>query len=191
MRYANTPTIDPNVRKDVEDMLENIGSSAWGVFPMGTEIKLIESSKTDAFKVYDELANRINKEMSICILGQTMTTEDGGSRSQAEVHERTEDEVTSDDKAFMQHYINDSLLPLLANMGYPINGLTFEWDDKENMPLEKRAIIDESISRMGFKFKKEYIQSTYGVEVEDMPEPEPKPEFEDKKAQQINALYNS
>jgi phage gp29-like protein len=167
MRYASTPTSDPRVRRDLEDMLDQMGSAAWALFPQGTEIKFAETSKTDAFNIYNQLIERMNSEMSKCVLGQTMTTDNGSSRSQAEVHEHTEDEITEDDKAFIKNVINDQLFPLLIKNGYPLQDLIFDFNDAEQIDLEKKSKIDESISRMGFKPTKEYLEKTYSIELEE------------------------
>ena len=69
----------------VEKMLADMGAAAWGLFPEGTEIDIKESSRGDAFNVYDRRIERANREMSKGILNQTMTIDDGGSL-QSQVH---------------------------------------------------------------------------------------------------------
>jgi hypothetical protein len=61
---------------------------------------------TDAHKVFDEMISRLNSEISKLILGQTMTTENGSSRSQAEVHEKVANDRHESDKLFVQYIIN-------------------------------------------------------------------------------------
>ncbi len=182
LRYANTPTLDSSIRRDVEDMLQNMGSATWGVFPLGTEIKFQETTKTDSFKVYDELINRINKEMAIAVLGQTMTTEDGSSRSQAEVHERSEDDITSDDALFILNIIQDKLLPFLNLNGYKISeDLEAHWDEVKEVNLIERSAIDLAITQMGFKPTKQYMEETYGITLDEIQEAQPDNPNKDKK----------
>lgn len=73
-------------RSRIESMLENMGAAAWGLFPDGTDIDIKESSRGDAFNVYDRRIDRANSEMSKGLLNQTMTIDNGSSLSQSEVH---------------------------------------------------------------------------------------------------------
>ena len=51
--------------------------------------------------------------MSKLVNGQTMTVDSGSSRSQSEVHLRTENEVTKADIRNLLRWLNDTLLPAL------------------------------------------------------------------------------
>lgn len=175
LRYAETPSVDKNVRQNIEDMLDQMGGSAWAVVPQGTNLKVQEGAKTDAFKVFDAFIDRINSEMSIAVLGQTMTTTDGSSKAQGEVHERTEAEITMDDEEFMLSQYNDKLLPFLIKRGgvYSILKPTMkiEWEEGEGMNLKDRADIDLKITQMGKSLSDDYVTETYGVELEEQEEP--------------------
>jgi hypothetical protein len=99
-----------------------------------------------------------------------MTTENGSSRSQAEVHERTQDEITNADLRNVVNWLNDNLVPLLRNCGYDIG--PDEWIGVEQVTdPEQKIKIDAELMRNGYKLKKEYLEKTYGVELEDAPEP--------------------
>jgi hypothetical protein len=175
MRFAKTPSVDAKIKAQIEDMLDNMGSAAWGLFPEGTEIEVKENARPDTYKVFDQIIERINSEMSKAVLGNTMTTDNGSSKSQGEVHERTEEDVEADDKSFFAEVVNNQFLPFLIRRGLPFNGLTFDWDDAKAIPLTARADVDYKISQMGWKPSKKYIEQTYSIEVEEAPElPDPK-----------------
>lgn len=65
-----------------------MGAAAYGLFPEGTTVDLKESTRADAFNVYDKRIDRCNSEISKGILTVTMTMEDGASLSQSEVHRK-------------------------------------------------------------------------------------------------------
>ena len=77
MRIAKATTTDEGERKKIEDALENMGSAFWGLFPDGTDIEIKESSRGDAYNVFDKRIDRCNSEMSKGILNQTMTIDSG------------------------------------------------------------------------------------------------------------------
>lgn len=86
IRIAKTAAQTGSERSRIESMLANMGAAAWGLFPDGTDIDIKESSRGDAFNVYDKRIDRANSEMSKGVLNQTMTIDSGSSLSQSEVH---------------------------------------------------------------------------------------------------------
>ena len=81
MRIAKTTSQNPSDRKQIEAMLAEMGAAAWGLFPDGTEIDIKESTRGDAYNVYDKRIDRCNSEISKGILNQTMTIDSGSSLS--------------------------------------------------------------------------------------------------------------
>ena len=80
IRIAKTAAQTGSERSRIESMLANMGAAAWGLFPDGTDIDIKESSRGDAFNVYDKRIDRANSEMSKGVLNQTMTIDSGSSR---------------------------------------------------------------------------------------------------------------
>ena len=73
VRIGKTIVGIPGEHSKIERMLNEMGAAAWGLFPEGTEIEIKETSRGDAFNVYDQRINRANSEISKGILNQTMT----------------------------------------------------------------------------------------------------------------------
>ena len=85
MRVAKTASRDKSDQQRIEEMLKGMDIAPWALFPEGTDIQIIESTKSDAFNVYDKRVDRSNSEISKLIIGQTMTIEDGSSLSQSQI----------------------------------------------------------------------------------------------------------
>lgn len=170
LRVGKTTSRDPKDHAKVENMLDQMGSAAWGLFPEGTTIEMIGSKQADAYQVYDKRVERANSEMSKGILGQTMTMDDGSSLSQAKVHEEVADEVSEDDREFILNVINDDLLPFLLKHGWPVNGYVFAWDDaREYTPKEMKEI--EAMLLGFYDIDPEYFIEKYGVTILGKKEP--------------------
>jgi hypothetical protein len=164
LRVAKTTSRDPKDHTKIENMLEAMGAAAWGLFPEGTTLELKESKQGDAFEVYDKRIERANSEMSKAILGQTMTMDNGSSKSQAEVHENVADEVAEDDRDFIRDVVNDDLFPFLIKWGFPVKNLIFEWDDaREYTPEEMKEI--EAMLLDYFDIDPEYFIEKYNVKI--------------------------
>ncbi|WP_438287722.1 phage portal protein family protein [Phocaeicola vulgatus] len=101
MRIAKTTTRDEKELAKMEKMMDSMGASLWGVFQEGTEIEVVESTKGDAFNVYDKRVDRANSELSKLIIGQTMTIEDGSSLSQSQTHLEVFENLVESDRTML------------------------------------------------------------------------------------------
>jgi len=142
IRVATTNSRDPKDRSDITSMLQGMGSAAWGLFPEGSDIKIIESQRGDAFNVYDKRIDRANSEISKAVLGVTMTMDNGSSQSQSLVHERIQDNLFWGDKDFIRDVVNNQLFPFLITHGFPLNELRFDWDESTEYTPEQQLAID-------------------------------------------------
>lgn len=165
MRIAKVPSGNTALQKEVSTWLHEMGRSATGVFPLGTDIEIKENSKADAFRVFLEKINSVNSELSKLINGQTMTVDNGSSRSQSEVHQTTQNEITNADKRELIYWLNNTLKPALIAIGYPLtDGHYFNVQDVSN-PNEKIK-IDAQLLANGYRMTPEYIERIYGVELD-------------------------
>lgn len=95
----------------------------------------------DAYNVYDKRIDRANSEMSKGILGQTMTIDNGSSRSQSETHLEVFENICAADAKLIAYIINDDLIPRMIRLGFPLAGHTFEWDNAATYsPAEQREL---------------------------------------------------
>lgn len=121
LRFA---TYDPNasdlLKGDIADMLENMGSAAWGAFPHGTNVEFKEASKgaqDNPQAMYLELADRI---CDITILGQTLTTDvgDSGSRALGDVHQEVRLSRLEDACLWVANVLSEQLIPAICELNY-------------------------------------------------------------------------
>ena len=191
-RLGKTDVRDEELRDNMYNMLENMGRNAYGVFDKDDELEFIRDNKTDAFNVFNELIERTNSELSKLILGSTMTMDDGSSRSQSEVHERTTGAINKEDAFFIQSVVNDELIPWLNK--YHNFNITGRWvfDDTENTSKAEQFKIDSELVKMGFNVPKEYFTETYSTPINDKEEePETTPEPEPKEDNDAGDIENA
>ncbi len=168
IRIAKIASQSETVKNEVAGWLEEMGSAPYGVFPIGTEVDIKENSKGDAFNVFYQKIKALDAELSKLVLHQTMTTENGSSKSQGEVHERTLEEVIYADEKKMLAFLNNKLVPAMRNLGYNIPDKAKIIIEKTTDP-HKQIKIDAELMRNGIGLTEDYIQETYGVEVAYMP----------------------
>lgn len=164
MRVANTSTTNQAELDNIERIMEQMGAASYGVFPEGTTISFEETSRGDAYNVYDKRLERCDKELSKIILNQTMTIDDGSSLSQSEVHLEIFETVCASDARRLAYIINDRLLPLMVSFGFPLQGLNFEWDYSDEMTDAEMREEERTILQY-YRIDPAYFADKYGIPI--------------------------
>ena len=164
MRVANTTATNKKDLDDIERIMASMGAASYGVFPEGTTISFEETSRGDAYNVYDKRLERCDKELSKIILNQTMTIDNGASLSQSEVHLEIFENVCASDARRLSYIINDRLLPLMVASGFPLKGLTFEWDYSDEMTDAEMREEERTILQY-YKIDPAYFAEKYNIPI--------------------------
>lgn len=114
------------------------------------EFSILNNSSSSGQDIYKELIEACNSEISKAIIGQTMTTDNGSSRSQSEVHERVANEVAEADREFMAYIINDVVFPKLVNLGYPLLNSRFKYISKEKRSFKEKLETVKTLKESGY-----------------------------------------
>jgi hypothetical protein len=111
----------------MEAFAANVGRNGYVIVQGTDEVEFLESkSSASASEIYEKRIDKVKEELSILILGQTMTTQDGASKSQGEVHERIMYELVEYEMRSFQQYVNFTLIPFLVKQHkYPLDGYSF------------------------------------------------------------------
>lgn len=149
----------------VEKMLRDMGAAPWGLFPEGTEIEIKETTRGDAFRVFDQRIERANSEMSKGILNQTMTIDSGSSRSQSETHLEVFGNVVESDADFVRDTVNNKLLPFMYRHGFPVEGLLFEWDMTVEYSPEDMRQVEQMLLTGGYEIDPAYFTEKYNIPI--------------------------
>lgn len=164
MRVATTTSQNPGDRIRIQDMLESMGAAGWALFPEGTTIDIKESTRGDAYNVYDKRMDRCNSEISKGILASTMTIDDGSSESQARVHNSVLEAVSATDAKFIRFLVNSRLFPLMIRHGFDLEGRFFDWDDAATYsPAEQREL--ERMLLQYFDVDPQYFIDKYKIPI--------------------------
>jgi phage gp29-like protein len=106
----------------------------------------------------------MDKAISKVVLSQTMTTDDGSSRSQAEVHKGVADWVVKSDADLLCESFNSGPLAWLVEFNFPGATPPRVWRNTEPPEdLYVRAERDEKITALGYEPTEQYIEETYGT----------------------------
>ena len=164
MRVATSPSQNQSDWDQIAGVLRDMGAAGWGIFPEGTSIDIKETSRGDAYNVYDRRVDRCNSEMSKAILGQTMTIDNGSSLSQSETHLEVFNNLCKSDARGLQYIINDRLLPMMVRHGFPLEGCRFEWDDTRQFTASEQREL-ERLLLQEYDIDPQYFIDKYKVPI--------------------------
>lgn len=123
--------------------ISTIASDAGAVIPESMKIEMVETTKgSNGNTLFQNMAEWCDKQISKAVLGQTMTTEDGASLSQAKVHNEVRMDIAKWDARQLQTTINRDLVQpwIIFNFGvqerYPVVEI------KVSEPDDTKAFVD-------------------------------------------------
>ena len=152
----------PTERTRALQALQAIQTDSAVVIPDDMTIELIEAARGGTAD-YSELYERMDKAISKVVLSQTMTTDDGSSRSQAEVHKGVANWVVKSDAICCARVLTAARWPGWSNGISRVprrlgSGATTEPPED----LLVRAERDEKIISLGYEPTEAYMEETYG-----------------------------
>ena len=168
MRYAITDNLTEERQEELFNMLMDSVSNSVAVLRGNEQIVIGDTPTTDSYKVFLEFLKFLDNSISKRILGQTMTTDNGSSKSQAEVHEKVANDRHESDKLFAQYIINKLLIPKLIELSSyyaPLNGITFDWDESEQMTASDYIDKAVALTNAGFSLDYELIAEKTGMPI--------------------------
>lgn len=165
IRIGKTTSSNPRDNARMEKMLADMGTAAYALFPLGTEIEIKESSRGDAYNVYDKRIDRANSEIAKGILTVTMTMDNGASLSQSKVHENMFENVVESEADRVKDTVNDDVIPKLRALGFPFaDGDKFEWDYSVDYTPEQQT-SNEKMLLEHFELDPKYFEDKYGIKI--------------------------
>jgi phage gp29-like protein len=151
----------------IESMARALAQASVAILPEGSTLKIDESgTKGDPYKTFLEQVKYCDGQISKRILGGTMVSDDGSSRSQSEVHERTKDDILGeDDKSDIEFVINDQLMPLLIASGIGLaEGDEFVFDRTQKLTLDQLwKIVNEALDH--YEIEDEWVSETFSIPI--------------------------
>ncbi len=94
------PQATPQEKRELLEMLKNLGADAVGIFSKAVELEIKESVKSAGGTPYESLCNFFNREISKAWLGETLTVDTAGSTgtfATASIHDQVRHDLRDDD----------------------------------------------------------------------------------------------
>lgn len=142
--------------------LAAVHSDSGIALPEGMKIELLEATRGGTVN-YQDWMGYWDRAIAKVVLGQTMTTEDGSSRSQAEVHWDVRADIVRADADLVCASANRSWVRWLIDLTLPGAAYPQVWRDMTaSEDLDSRAKRDETLFKVGFRLTPEAVEQVYG-----------------------------
>ncbi len=153
--------------KQLESVMQNMLSSAYAVIQGDEEFGVAPTPTGDPHKVFDDLVARMNSEISKRVLGQDGTTDNkdaSGTYGSLKVLQGVAEDRHAADKASASYVINEELLPRLVKLGYPFNGIRFQWDELRDMAPGE---LVDAVAKLGvvFDIDPKHVEERTGIRI--------------------------
>lgn len=183
---------DKDTRQKLLSALRAIATETGVLLPDGADIQLLEATRSGAAD-YEAMKNAMDSAIAKIVLSQTMTTDNGSSRSQSETHADVRDMVVAADADLLCESFNDSVVKwwFEYNLAAWPNAKPprVYRDVKPKKDRKVQAEEDGLITKLGYEPTEEYIKTTYGdgwVKKQVMPNPFAQPQQQQQPDQNAN-----
>lgn len=182
LRWATYNTRHTDQLSVLSSMLENMGSAGWGAFPEGTNLNLLDSSKSGTDNPQTAILDRADKACDMLILGQTLTSDvgDSGSRALGDVHAGIRDDRIVDASEWVGETITNQLVTSIVRLNF---------GNEEEMPVvspvrdqQEDSMIMANRDKVLFNDMGLPVSLSYLYERHDVPEPGPNDSLFEKPA---------
>ena len=172
---AKYPANQPNMKGVLEDFLKRMGQEGYAAMPLEAQIEFL-SAGGQGNRIYAELIDYLDGEISKAVLGETGTTDQqtgGGSRARDQVGNEVRLEIAAGDAKLLADTLNTSLIPWIValNFGDKVRPPRIEWSFPEltgQEDINTRAGRDVMLmGAMQLKPTVDYIEKTYSLPLEE------------------------
>ena len=153
-------TTAENLTNINQQMRDRVGGTL--ELPDGLDVQTENSSSSSQNALFEGYQKIIKEEMAILILGQTMTTFDGSSKSQADVHSAEQKNLFYEDDVYVLNQLNYSFRHYI-NLWDNINADEIEFYFKPNNELEMQNKLEryKELKDLGVVFTNEELRGIF------------------------------
>ena len=143
------------------------GANAVYIHPEGSAMTLHEAQgKSGTNDLYERFTANCNDEMSIAILGNTLTTKSdtNGTQALGTVQAKEQLKITDDDVQFILDLLNYDMADIFASLGVNTEGGEFVRVEQKYQDKQVQINVVSKLKEMGLPMSDDYLYKTFDVE---------------------------
>ncbi|WP_375680576.1 MULTISPECIES: DUF935 domain-containing protein [unclassified Bartonella] len=151
-------------RRVLIQAVRDLSSDAAAIIPKEMEIEFIEAAGGSGNAVFGVKAEYLDRQISKGVLGQTMTTDDGSSFSQARIHENVRHDIARADARQLALTANrDLIVPFVEiNFGRQERTPLVYWPISENEDIKAISDALEKLVPLGLRVGAQEVRNKIG-----------------------------
>ncbi|WP_375660950.1 DUF935 domain-containing protein [Bartonella sp. CL71SXKL] len=151
-------------RRVLIQAVRDLSSDAAAIIPKEMEIEFIEAAGGSGNAVFASKAEYLDRQISKGVLGQTMTTDDGASFSQARIHENVRHDIARADARQLALTANrDLIVPFVEiNFGRQERTPLVYWPISENEDIKAISDALEKLVPLGLRVGAQEVRNKIG-----------------------------
>lgn len=161
---------DEEARKRLIQDARQQGANAVYIHPKESSLNLIEAAnKSGTIDLYERLKDACNTEMSVRVLGNTLTTDakSNGTQALGTVHQQEENELKADDRDFVLDVLNYEMTDVFKNLGINTDGGEFVYVENKLLNPNQQVDVIQKAKSMGLPIDDDYIYKVLAIEKPD------------------------
>ena len=161
---------DEEARKRLLADAKKQGANAVYIHPENSSMTLHEAQgKSGTNDLYERFTANCNDEMSIAILGNTLTTKssENGTQALGTVQAKEQMKITEDDVQFILDLLNYDMADIFASLGVNTEGGEFVRVEAKYQDKQVQINVVSKLKEMGLPMSDEYLYKTFDVEKPD------------------------
>lgn len=142
------------------------GTNAVYIHPRESSLNLIESgNKSGSSELYRTFTDYWDSQISIRVLGNTLTTDakETGTQALGTVHQEEEGSMNDEDREFILDVLNYEMTEIFTALGYNTTGGKFVYAKQDRIDPTQQVDILQKLHTMGLPLDDDYLYETFGV----------------------------
>ena len=161
---------DEDARKRLLADARKQGANAVYIHPEGSSMTLHEAAgKSGTVDLYERFLDNCNDEMSIAVLGNTLTTKSdtNGTQALGTVQAKEQMKITEDDIQFVLDLLNYDMTDIFAALGVNTENGEFVRVEQKYQDKQVQITVVSKLKEMGLPMSDDYLYETFDVEKPD------------------------
>ena len=158
---------DEEARKRLLADARKQGVNAVYIHPEGSGMTLHEAQgKSGTNDLYERFTANCNDEMSIAVLGNTLTTKssENGTQALGTVQAKEQMKITEDDVQYILDLLNYDMADIFASLGVDTQGGEFVRVEQKFQDKQVQINVVSKLKEMGLPMSDDYLYKTFDVE---------------------------
>ncbi len=166
-RYA--PNATPEEKRELLEMLRQLGADATGIFSKAVELEIIQSRSPGETNLYENLCLYFDREISKAWLGQTLTTDTArmlASAGAAKVHDQVRRDLRDDDLRKEARTIRRDLLAPMVRLRFGPDAPVPHFHrilDQRFEPDKLAKVLDVAVNQLGARVPARWVHASLGI----------------------------